>query len=866
MHLSPGTKLGPYEIVTPIGAGGMGEVYRAHDPRMGRDVAIKVNAESFSDRFSREVHAVAALNHSNICHLYDVGPDYLVMELCDGETLAARLKRGKLTMQEALHFATQIADALSAAHAKGIVHRDLKPGNIMLTKSGLKVLDFGLAKIEHNLAEEQDMETITAKGTILGTMQYMSPEQAQGKKVDARSDIFSFGLVLYEMITGKRAFDGSNPASIIAAILEREAPTLEPEGLNRLVKACLAKDPDARFQTARDLKRAIEWSASSDGEMPLLGGAPKSDTQLVTTLVRRQWGLAVAALIGVLALITTLYFKAPWRTLLQPTPTASSIEHMQVTLLTSTGTASSPGISPDGKYVVYTQREGTAYSLWMRQLETGSQVQLAPPQPGKRIQGATVSPNGSFVDFIQTSMTMVYSEMWRVPFLGGTPKKRLDNHVESAGWSPDGQRIAFMRRQGNDAMALMVADADGTNERQLAARKLPAIFPRNGLQPAWSPDGRVLVVLGSDAPGGVPTHQVVAVDVATGEEQVLPLRLPLMRVAGLAWLGPKLLAASISIESAAPFQLWGVNYPDGQLSRLTNDLSNYFGVSLTADRSSIVTARSESRVGVWIGDASGKNGAELLPLGATYERQGGVAWAGDRLLHTNSANGHTSISAFTTATMSDEFVTKGLDPAATSDGRTIVFQSAENGARAGLWKVDADGRNPVQLVSGPASAPVLTPDNSRVIFMLRRSGVVTLWSVSINGGPPAQLTKTYTFIPSVSPDGKSLVFGFSSTIRGELGICDLPDCAKVRSFRTQQGGQVSRWTPDGKGIAYFEEGSGGNLWVQPLDASAPKQLTHFTDNRTIANFAWSADGKRLAIARSIITSDIVLFKGLRRLK
>ncbi len=216
--------------------------------------------------------------------------------------------------------------------------------------------------------------------------------------------------------------------------------------------------------------------------------------------------------------------------------------------------------------------------------------------------------------------------------------------------------------------------------------------------------------------------------------------------------------------------------------------------------------------------------------------------------------------------MSDEFITRGLHPTATSDGRTIIFQSAENGDRAGLWKVDADGRHPVQLVSGHAVWQTLTPDNSSVIFVSIRSGLQTLWSISIDGGPPKQLSKVHAHFPSVSPDGKFVVFGASNIIRGELGICELPTCTTVRRITTSQGGPISRFTPDGMGIAYFEEGSGGNLWVQPLDASAPRQLTHFTDDRTIRDFEWSADGKRLAIARSINTSDIVLFKGLRRLK
>jgi serine/threonine protein kinase len=234
MSLTSGTKLGPYEIASMLGAGGMGEVYRARDTRLGRDVAIKVCAEHFGERFSREAHAIAALNHSHICHLYDVGPNYLVMEYLDGAPL-----KGPLPLQKALQYAMQILDALDAAHAKGIVHRDLKPGNVLLTKQGIKLLDFGLAKQSAPLKDADVTRSITQDGQIVGTLNYMSPEQLQGKEADARSDIFSFGLVLYEMLTGKLAFGGSSAASVIAAILERDAPSVTevaPRAIDRVLR------------------------------------------------------------------------------------------------------------------------------------------------------------------------------------------------------------------------------------------------------------------------------------------------------------------------------------------------------------------------------------------------------------------------------------------------------------------------------------------------------------------------------------------------------------------------------------------------------------------------------------------------------
>jgi serine/threonine protein kinase len=267
MLLAPGTRLGPYEIVALIGSGGMGEVYKAKDTRLERVVALKISKMEFSERFEREARAVAALNHSNICTLYDVGPNYLVMEYIEGKPL-----KGPMPVDQALKYATQICDALDAAHKKAITHRDLKPDNILLTKTGIKLLDFGLAKTARATASPVDATfnmTLTGNNEIVGTLYYMSPEQLQGstREIDARSDIFSFGLVFYEMLTGKRAFDGSSPASVIAAIMERPAPSITdiaPRALDRALQRCLAKDAGDRWQSARDLKAELEWIGEAD--------------------------------------------------------------------------------------------------------------------------------------------------------------------------------------------------------------------------------------------------------------------------------------------------------------------------------------------------------------------------------------------------------------------------------------------------------------------------------------------------------------------------------------------------------------------------------------------------------------------------
>jgi len=861
-ELAPGDTVAHYRIEARLGEGGMGVVYQARDTRLGRSVALKFVKAQFSSRGQREARLVASLNHPNICTLHDVGPDYLVMELIEGPTLAERMAKGAIPLGEALGIARQIVEALEAAHEKGIVHRDLKPANIKLTAEGtVKVLDFGLAKAQEPAdggPEDSPTVTATEAGIILGTASYMSPEQANGKPLDKRADIWSFGVVLWELLTGRRLFAGETVTQTLAEVLRgpidfEQLPRETPAAIRVLLRRCLDRDAKNRLRDIGEARVAIE--AALVGETPLTEDAPAPGGARQLWLA---WSVAALAIVG-LASFAFLYVGTRWRSL--PPPSAPPIEDLQVTPLTSTGTAEAPAISPDGKYVAYVQREGNQYSLWMRQIDTASQVQIVPPEPGTIIRGATVTPDGGFVEFLRGSPTVIHEELWRVPFLGGTPKKLLDSFVSAAGWSPDGRHIAFLRWL-DQSTALMVADADGSHERQVTARQSPAYFNRYGTRPAWSPDGRVVAVLGLDSPGGVTTEQVVAVDVATGAERALPGLSLTTRGLGPGWLDPGSLVVSGAAEDGTPHQLWRLSYPGGQLSRLTNDLSNYLGVSLTADRGSLVTGRSDVRAGVWVGDASGTSGAEVAPL-ATGPAFGGVDWAGERLLHVITANGHMSIAAITGRAMPNEIVTRGRNPAATSDGRTIVFVSTERGDRAGLWKVDADGRHPFQLVSGDAVTPVVTPDGRRVIFVSSRSRAPRLWSVSIDGGPPAQLGDMFAYYPDVSPDGKSVAFGASNT-RGELGICDLPACTALRSVKTPEGGPISRWTPDGKGIAFYDVGRGGNLWVQPLDGSARRQLTHFADNRIIGYFAWSHDGKRLAIARYTVTNDIVLFKGLRR--
>jgi Tol biopolymer transport system component/tRNA A-37 threonylcarbamoyl transferase component Bud32 len=424
MPLSAGEKLGPYEILAPIGAGGMGDVYKARDTRLDRVVAIKVSKTEFSERFEREARAVAALNHSNICTLHDVGPNYLVMEYIGGTPL-----KGPLPLDQALRYAAQICDALDAAHKKGITHRDLKPANILVTKSGIKLLDFGLAKVGPTV-KPLDGATLTmaltGKNEIVGTLYYMSPEQLQaqstGQEVDGRSDIFSFGLVLYEMLTGKRAFEGSSPASVIAAIMERLAPSLgdvAPPALDRLLQRCLKKDPDDRWQTARDLKAELEWIAGAPVE--------PAPTAVIRKGSRLPWIAAALLAVGFIA-TSWIAYRATRPAELKP------LVHLDVDLGADVSLGSTSGVaailSPDGTRLVYVSKG----KLFTRKLDQPNATELV------GTDGATApffSPEGEWVAFFAGG------KLKKLPIDGGPASYLCDANAGFGGsWSEDGTIIA----------------------------------------------------------------------------------------------------------------------------------------------------------------------------------------------------------------------------------------------------------------------------------------------------------------------------------------------------------------------------------------------------------------------------------------
>lgn len=918
MALAPGDRLGSYEIVSAIGAGGMGQVYRAFDLRLQRDVAIKVLPEDLarsslaSGRFEREARVLAKLHHPHICTIFELGESsdhrhFIVMELLEGETLQRRLTRGPMDVSAMVDVALGLADALDAAHHGGVIHRDIKPANIFISSRGPKLLDFGLVKATPRTAvaisgeptREADAHP-TTPGTTVGTVAYMSPEQLRGQPLDARTDLFSFGLVLYQMAVGRPAFSGETGAVVSAAILHqrpvapRKVNPSIPESLEAIVLKALEKDREDRYQTAADLradlrrlKRDLETRlpvddhfsdaavSASDSVAPMSLDVGSSDSQVALALLNRHRTgalLSVAALVVILVAGVVLLRRSPAQSTSVVAKNTTSVEDLHVIPVTTSGVAERPAISPDGKFVAYIQRTRMDSSLWVRQIATNTSVEIVPSEPGAQLWDVTVTPDGNFVNFVRLHVNES-SSLWRVPFLGGVPKRILDNVWSGIGWSPDGRRFAFVRSfagSSSDSSQVVIATVDGASERVIARRMVGAgsfqslrtVGELSNI-PSWSPDGRLIAV--TDNPGGGQAPAVDVIDAATGAEQSLPVHQG--PVNGVAWLSNDALVVANGAENGAPVQLWRLTYPDGRLSRLTNDLTNYAGVSVTADQSSLVSGRIDRRAGIWVGDATGNQSAEVvnsMPFpGAAYAAT--VTWAGDRLVYTTSGTGRFVIATTAPGLQAqEELVSLAAFPAVTGDGRTMVFWKAGTDGRISLAKADSvDGRH-LTMLPTVCGSPRMMPDNEHVLCTGPKGGFPSPWLVSTTDNRAEEIVHVFAAASSidVSHDGRSIAFSPSDDDDrpGTMIVCDLPHCAHRKTFAAPSAGPL-RWTPDDSGIAYVDRDSPANIWIKPLDG-APRQLTHFTD-RTITDFDWSRDGRRLAIYRTTTTNDVVLFKGLK---
>jgi len=939
-ELSPGATLSRYRIISKIGAGGMGEVYRAQDTELGRPVALKfLSAEHHQSRLKRfiqEAKAASALNHPNILTVYEIGREddftFIATEFVEGVTLRHQLMLERLKLPEILDIAIQIASALVAAHAAGIVHRDIKPDNIMVRKDGIvKVLDFGLAKLtERRELSGSEATTValvnTEPGAVLGTAAYMSPEQAAGREVDARSDIWSLGVVLYEMIAARAPFEGASKSHIIVSVLDHEplpitqfAPEV-PQSLEWIIGEALTKDPEERCQTAKEmlgklkrLKQRIESGAMSlsptddiRSAPPQVSQAPATDPNLISLSAQRttqqdvvvgrstvpshelattaavssvgsagspiqQRKRAIALALGVIVLSAIAF--ALYKLMPQSKPFGPTL----MSALTTSGKIIDEdingqlSISPDGKYVVCAANNLKQQpSLWLRQVSTSSLVRIVPPENGAYI-GTTFSPDGEMIYFVATLERNKFAPtLYRIPVLGGTPVKIFDRVSSPIAFSKDGKQFAFVRKNQED-VALMVANTDGSGEpKAIAMQKSPNGFSTSG--PSWSPDGKRIACGVINGTGGQST--VVEVPVEGGDPKPIGSE-TWANIGRVIWLvdGSGLIMTAQPESSSIGTQIWLLPYPNGKARRITNDLNGYGDVSLglTADAGTIATVRLIFDSGIWI-SGPGEDQSRALQIVKTSLPET-VAWTPDgKTVYASRtgenwdiwiANRDGSESKQLTA---DGFIDQ--QPSVSGDGRYVVFQSNRSGSRK-IWRMDVDGSDLKQLTQGGTDdfSPVCSPDGQFVLFTSERSGKSAIWKVGIGGGQAVQLTQRASQLPTISPDGKLIAYFHTdeqSNNQPKLAVVSFEGGEPVKTVDLPRSVQpiAFAWMPDGRSVAYLDNASGILNVWSQPLDGSTPKQLTNFKSEFVNSFAISRDGK-IAAYRFSATRDIVLIKDFR---
>ena len=917
-ELKEGDFLNHYQIIRKIGTGGMGEVYLAEDRKLERQVAIKIlNAtfdagESNLKRFFQEAKAASGLNHPNIIVVHEIGESdgmhYIVIEFVKGDTLNIAIKTKSLSLTQVIDSSIQIVNALGAAHAVGIIHRDIKPDNIMLRDDGIvKVLDFGLAKLTEKSRREVDFEEQTREllntkaGMILGTAAYMSPEQARGKDVDARSDIWSFGVVLFQMLTGRLPFPGETTSDIIAAILKTETPHLAefvsdiPVDLDRIVRKTLSKNQNARYQTAGELlndlkhfRRALEfgekdeplnsrvvndlnneritdakYAAVTAGRTAMYSGRISSFISEAVSEVRARPAFLFLGVATLAVLIAGGSFGLS--KLRSSVNTSNAFQTMRLTKQTFDGTATNiVSVSPDGKYIVYALRDDGKQALMVRQVATSSAVQLVPPAEVTYL-GLTFTPDGNYIYYTvaEGSFSGTPSgNLYEIPVLGGNPRKIAGDVGGKVTFSPDGKMMAFVRGE----KSLMLADSKG------GSQSVKATYDEweTPIRVSWSPDGKTIM---SSVYSSVKTeHYLVEVSVDGGMEKRFST-LSWLNINGLAWLadGSGIILAARDPETKFS-QMWSVSYPGGEPHRITNDFSTYLDLSLTADNKSLIAIKRERLFNIWTSrDEKAESTKKITDEEGRDEGTSGVAWAPD---------GRIVYSVIPTTLTNDLWIVNpdgsgnrqltfdqalNFSPVVSPDGRYIVFTSTRTG-NSEIWRIDIDGGNPIQLTETPdrENEASFTPDGKWILYQrVNSDNLTTVWKSNVDGGTPVQLTETESSRPLVSPDGKFFACDYGDPekiaiypIDGgtPLKILDLPLVIKSRVFR---------WTPDGKALVYTDTRKRNyNLWSQTIDNNPPKQLTFFESGQ-ISRFDVARDGRGFALSRGNDSSDVVMMSDFR---
>ena len=900
-----GQTVSHYRIIEKLGGGGMGVVYKAEDTRLHRFVALKFLPDDVARdpqaliRFQREAQAASALNHSNICTIYDIGEQdgqaFIAMEFLEGVTLKHKIAGRPLETSEMLSLAIEIADALDAAHSKGIVHRDIKPANIFVTERGhAKILDFGLAKLtpgsgsssqvaSANTAEQtmQDQQ-LTNPGSTIGTVAYMSPEQARGKDLDGRSDLFSFGAVLYEMATGAVPFRGESSATIFEAILNRApAPAMRlnpdlPPKLEDIINKALEKDRNLRYTHASEMRtdlQRLKRDTDSSRQVPAAVDTTPSpamqsqpahtsgSSAVVTAAKQHKLGLGIGTVIAVLLVAAAGYGIYALLSRNRPAP----FQNFTVSKATVTGKATLVALSPDGKYLLHVMDDAGQQSLWLQNIPTNSNTQVLAPAPVE-YQGLRFSPDGNYIYFLRLepgSRSLKY--LYRAPVLGGTPQKLVTDIDSDISFSPDGKKFAYIL--GNDPKPgeyrVIIRSTEGAEEKTLTTG------PINELQAdvAWSPDGKVIVMpllQPAGALGGLD-----AIDAETGKRNRFLISKDLFFSRPM-WLpdGSGLLA--LAQPFAGENQIAYIAYPSGKVSPVTRDTNAYVDLTLAADGHTMATVERQLLNHTYVvPDGAASSQAREFPMQGfpNYE----IAWTPNSELLMSMAGGGVTLlnpgSGARTPLLSQ--VRFPGFARSCPDGH-VVFTAAPEATEVHVFRADADGGNVKELTHGKfESVPVCSADSKTVLFADADS---KLEKVAIDGGDTQQLRDYANFSRiAISPDGKlaAITTNRPGETKEKLGLVSLDFNQPVRLMDFERprveyanflGDGPILFNRDRTGIIYpVRDGQTDNLWLQHLDGSPGKQLTDFK-SEFIRNFDYSYDGKQLAIIRGHREADVVLIR------
>lgn len=910
-----GQTISHYRITGQLGSGGMGIVYEAQDLDLGRKVALKFLPPQLSrdqnalDRFLLEARTASALNHPNICTIYAVekvqnengeAQSFIAMELLEGDTLDRRASAGVLPLDRLLDWSIQLADALDAAHAKGIIHRDIKPQNIFVTQRGqIKVLDFGLAKLAR---PEMQMETIgatqdtpgrmqlTSPGSTVGTISYMSPEQARGEELDARTDLFSLGVVIYQMATGRQPFSGATSAVVFNAILSQDpipAPQLNPAlppKLDEILSKSLEKDRELRYQSAADLrgdlkrlKRDTESgrkvqvsvaavSAQSEAAPPVSGATSPATSSSYSSgrtgasgdtkkFPIRFIGTGVALILAACLAYSVFFHR-----------NAAPFQDISVTKVTDTGDVVMAAISPDGQYILSLVRRNGLASLWLRNVPSNSNVQV---QPAEETYYGDVrfSPDGNYFYFVRSDPgNDVLKFLYRAPLLGGAPQKLAADVDSNVTFSPDGTQFAFLRYDNPEAgkYRLIVRPVQGGDNEERVLVSGP--MSQNLAFPSWSPDGKIIVCNEVNV-GGV-LESLTAIDVGTGAKKSF-FGANSQLVESVTWMpdGSGLLGLLRGAGSSFnQTQIAFLTYPGGKLSQVSHDTNAYSFVTVASHRV-LSSVLSESRWSIFLMPASG-SGSQARAI-TTSAADTNLTWASDGSLLSDQQGILNRIDPLTgnrTPVATGEGAASG-NPNACADGQYVVFDSLFRGGGAAnnVWRMDTSGGNVKQLTTGSQdSHGVCSPDGHWVYYM-QQQDETRVARVAIEGGTP-QIVSKLPVVQSqfdVSPDGKLVAFQTLVHVpehKLKLVVVST-DSGETRQLDFERGlfGLV-RFSPDGKSVVYPTRENGvDNLWQQSLDGSKGKQITSFTAEH-IYDFHWSFDKKQLAMVRGHTDSDVVLIR------